>query len=891
MGKNEQRADIPYGVGVIVAKDGGFLCAARGDSGEICGPGGFIKEGETPEQAAMRETKEEFGITPKTLYKLGGLLNNKNLYCPAVIFVCTDFDGEPKCDGKEMIFPAFINHETLKDGGMKFFPAFEDSIELFRTATDEFAPEETEESAPEETDDEEETVEKPENEETPDEESEEAPEQQEEEPDKEEKAKEHRVSGTQLGAFENSGEEALIAKFVPEFPADAELSYNLIVGEFMEALTENLEKAYEDLSEAYENENPTERNDSLYGAFGDSVDKFVNVVAAAAGALISELIVKRIKLVVDSVRKSAVKGWSETVWDTLEVEVDEDYYDDEFFGDLTTEWTEENIQYIENTTGSMIDKMAGDFMQLYIAGVAVMALHEQMSRRKQSALKHLNFITGDQISKLNAGMYKLEFLDAGVDTYEWVTRKDDRVREWHRNLEGQIFSFDDPPEMESGEHCNPGEDYNCRCVAVPVFKATQINIPFDATVHDSFFPEELNETEDGGPGSGNWGHTSLNRVGSKGGGSDPGGGRHMRLEKQMMPDGHYPWSEYHQREQKYTGLVWAYRANEVYKESGKEAAAEFMGVTPESFTKKAEKKTPPKVGLEDLLPGYSNDKENKSAQAVLDYINNAKDANPEVVSLYKKMGQKAANDVPIFIEHTKDSHVGGAKVGSHYIYIEVDTPKINKRNSPGAILATLHEWGHLMDILCRDKITGNSYTDSGKQGSALIDAITKHSISDADQLPPKLKALADEGRRVLEEAKDKHWAPYDKEKEALINKFFPDGNIVKSDPKYRQYVREQVKLDNAYKSKSDAVYRNALNGLDAFADILDALSGGKLATKHQVCGGHTEEYFSDTKTRANEIFAEYCELSISRPDLISVLNAELPDLGAALDDVVKAMNA
>lgn len=66
-----------------------------------------------------------------------------------------------------------------------------------------------------------------------------------------------------------------------------------------------------------------------------------------------------------------------------------------------------------------------------------------------------------------------------------------------------------------------------------------------------------NTNEDGGPGSGNWGHAGIP---GHHGGSQPGGGKRFRVEKQMQPDGHYPWSEYHQREQKYTGLVWAYRA-------------------------------------------------------------------------------------------------------------------------------------------------------------------------------------------------------------------------------------------------------------------------------------------------------------------------------------------
>ncbi|MGI6369335.1 MAG: CoA pyrophosphatase [Ignavibacteria bacterium] len=42
-------------------------------SGEISFPGGRIEEGETPEKAALRETKEEIGIQPYTIKILGSL--------------------------------------------------------------------------------------------------------------------------------------------------------------------------------------------------------------------------------------------------------------------------------------------------------------------------------------------------------------------------------------------------------------------------------------------------------------------------------------------------------------------------------------------------------------------------------------------------------------------------------------------------------------------------------------------------------------------------------------------------------------------------------------------------------------------------------------------------
>lgn len=51
--------------------------------------------------------------------------------------------------------------------------------------------------------------------------------------------------------------------------------------------------------------------------------------------------------------------------------------------------------------------------------------------------------------------------------YIWRTRRDGKVRSSHAEREGQVFSWEDPPE---GGH--PGEDYGCRCTAEPYLPQT-----------------------------------------------------------------------------------------------------------------------------------------------------------------------------------------------------------------------------------------------------------------------------------------------------------------------------------------------------------------------------------------------------------------------------------
>lgn len=129
---NADAADTDYGVGVLVVQDGRFLCGTRQKEGSIGGPGGHIEAGESPEDAAIRETREEFGITPKDLMPVAFLSDLKPPYCPSHVFLCTDFDGSIRCADGEMTSPGFITAEKVAElstqNPERLFPPFAQSI-------------------------------------------------------------------------------------------------------------------------------------------------------------------------------------------------------------------------------------------------------------------------------------------------------------------------------------------------------------------------------------------------------------------------------------------------------------------------------------------------------------------------------------------------------------------------------------------------------------------------------------------------------------------------------------------------------------------------------------------------------------------------------------------
>lgn len=129
---NADAADTDRGVGVLVVQDGRFLCGTRLKGGSVGGPGGHIEAGESPEDAAIRETREEFGITPKDLMPVAFLSDLKPPYCPSHVFLCTDFDGSIRCTDGEMTSPGFITAEKVAElstqNPERLFPPFAQSI-------------------------------------------------------------------------------------------------------------------------------------------------------------------------------------------------------------------------------------------------------------------------------------------------------------------------------------------------------------------------------------------------------------------------------------------------------------------------------------------------------------------------------------------------------------------------------------------------------------------------------------------------------------------------------------------------------------------------------------------------------------------------------------------
>jgi 8-oxo-dGTP diphosphatase len=131
-------------VGTIIIKDGKILLVKRGEGrpenrdrypfkGFWCFPGGHVDLGETIEQAAVREVKEETGLeikNPKFLFYVDEAFPEINFYAAIHVFVANYDGGEVKIQEGEV---ADFKWVTV-DEGLKEKLAFENkkTLEMFK---------------------------------------------------------------------------------------------------------------------------------------------------------------------------------------------------------------------------------------------------------------------------------------------------------------------------------------------------------------------------------------------------------------------------------------------------------------------------------------------------------------------------------------------------------------------------------------------------------------------------------------------------------------------------------------------------------------------------------------------------------------------------------------
>lgn len=185
----------------------------------------------------------------------------------------------------------------------------------------------------------------------------------------------------------------------------------------------------------------------------------------------------KLKEIANLDHKLTIAEWKKTVSKTLGINILDDYYSGEYYRTMLEKWISSNVDLIKTIPKESLGKLKETVYSDYMNGRSTTNIVKGLQRQYGMDKRHAQLIARDQTAKLNAEITQSQQRDAGVNKYKWSTVCDGRVRDSHDALEGKIFSWDDPPETDDGRRCHPGEDYQCRCCAIPVFDIDELDLP------------------------------------------------------------------------------------------------------------------------------------------------------------------------------------------------------------------------------------------------------------------------------------------------------------------------------------------------------------------------------------------------------------------------------
>ena len=279
--------------------------------------------------------------------------------------------------------------------------------------------------------------------------------------------------------------EVLYSKYSPKIPASAEREYIRQADAYMRILKEELERELPGLKEVYlknreEDFRENRRTDGVIDGFLMAAVRIFQIIRnRVSGRIAGYQLQKKMERIARLNLRLTVKEWNRTVKSTLGIDIREDYYLGSFYSVQMERWVQENVGLIKTIPEETLDRMQTIVYDGFTRGRSTVRMVMEIQQTYGVGRRRAELIARDQTAKLSGQIQQAQQMDAGITEYIWYSCMDGRVRNRHRELHGKRFRWDDPPVVDekSGRRCHPGQDYQCRCIARPVFNRSTLNLP------------------------------------------------------------------------------------------------------------------------------------------------------------------------------------------------------------------------------------------------------------------------------------------------------------------------------------------------------------------------------------------------------------------------------
>ncbi len=275
------------------------------------------------------------------------------------------------------------------------------------------------------------------------------------------------------------GHKKLNAKGRVSYPDSLVREYKRITNSYMALLNRAVSEYMPEIKAALKQEQQNARADALSDLW-----LVVHEAVARMSVKTDELtnqygLERKLNYLAGLTVKLSIKEWKKVVKSTLGIDLLDDYYLGEFYRQQLQVWVADNVSLIKSIPQETLANMQYIVLGGFRSGKTTTSIIKEIRQVYGVGKRKAQLIARDQMAKLNADIARSQQEDAGVREYTWRTSGDSRVRERHRELNGKVFSWDNPPvvDLKTGRRCHPGQDYQCRCVAIPKFDIDTLDLP------------------------------------------------------------------------------------------------------------------------------------------------------------------------------------------------------------------------------------------------------------------------------------------------------------------------------------------------------------------------------------------------------------------------------
>jgi SPP1 gp7 family putative phage head morphogenesis protein len=142
----------------------------------------------------------------------------------------------------------------------------------------------------------------------------------------------------------------------------------------------------------------------------------------------------------------------------------------------------ENVELISGIVGKQSELLEKAVLTAVMKGSDYNTIKRAVMKQSQKGEAYAKFVAADQVAKAQAAINTERQAAAGIPGYIWDSMNDAKTRHTHRLPHGRFFLWnktmpnDLRPRDKNGKILNPGEDYYCRCGAIPAFDQSDSKI-------------------------------------------------------------------------------------------------------------------------------------------------------------------------------------------------------------------------------------------------------------------------------------------------------------------------------------------------------------------------------------------------------------------------------